>query len=886
MKSIRARLAVGLGGTLAVTLTILCVLLIWQNYRQAQTLVADDLQRAGRLFMERLTHLEVKASAAARTAATSPHVVAALETKDTAALLACVLPIASIHEVNDLLVVDASGHLRASIQNSGEVNRPLPRINGISADRPITPVRGISIGVGEPAGLDMVATAPIERDGKYLGAIIARINLTNALLDDFRDVHAFEASLVTHSDASSRFQRAITSLNGGQNQRLRGSTVSLPEDGHFFIRLQNPDVLARYQTLRALDERPLWLEVATPTRMLAELQKQTVQTVVLVGFIALFGGSILAFVLARRITGPLTALRQAAEHLAEGNYAQEPIAVTSNDEVGYLAKTFNEMAKALQERDDRLQTFSRNLLQGQKALEYVNDRLKREKNEIETILNSSPEGVLVLDPQGHVVNANQAASMLIERRRSDILGHMPSEVLNFLDVAGNPMENVDAHLLEQHTLMPGEPLPSLEGFLPQRDESKIPVEIDSVPIQDEKRRHHGQVVIIRDITRKYEIDRLKEEFLAVITHQLKSPISALIGYAQILRESDTLSEEERDIIDNMKSLGEFLSLQIGNILASARLEANRMSYRVEHFPVATSFQDLARLFNPVARTRGIHLVIEDPGDQFMYADIEKVHDILGNLVNNALKFTPAGGTIRISATTDGDMVNVRVADTGKGIPADALPRLFQKFYQVTGEGHGTGLGLFIARTMVENMGGSIEVASVVREGTTFTVSLPRGNPTQARRAPPSAPTLSASVLVSEADRDMNAFVRVYLERQGVAHVRQAFNAADTRTLIERDRPDAVIIGEDLGDRTGFALAQDLKAHEETRDIPLIFVTGEPREDGDGLFAAQLTRPLEPAQLIEKLRDILRQHLQGVEPPAPPSGRERMAARAARVAEEP
>lgn len=236
-----------------------------------------------------------------------------------------------------------------------------------------------------------------------------------------------------------------------------------------------------------------------------------------------------------------------------------------------------------------------------------------------------------------------------------------------------------------------------------------------------------------------ELDQMKRDFVAMVTHELRSPLSAIESYANFLMEelpaqSSRSLENLLVIRNNATRLGRF----VNDILDLSKIESRAMDLRLEPVDVAQIFKDLLDLFTPIARERSIQLSAQSPTDLKVSADPDKLNQVLTNLLGNALKFTPRGGKVTLSAEIEkpGETLSVpsrvrlTVSDTGPGIPPADQQRIFDKFEQVRGirptvpGAKGTGLGLAIVKGLVEAQGGTVHVESRVGHGSAFSVSLP------------------------------------------------------------------------------------------------------------------------------------------------------------------
>jgi signal transduction histidine kinase len=240
-----------------------------------------------------------------------------------------------------------------------------------------------------------------------------------------------------------------------------------------------------------------------------------------------------------------------------------------------------------------------------------------------------------------------------------------------------------------------------------------------------------------------ELDRLKAEFVGTASHDLNTPVSIISGYAELLEEElePWLQPRHREMLNSVGEQADTLRRRVDQLLELSRMEAGRLELGLEEINLRHFAAELQRSFEPVARARGITLRVDvdERVSPFLIADPDVLRtDVLGNLIGNAIKFTPGEGVITVSVEPDGDRVHLEVADTGCGIPADQLPHVFDKYYQgrtPSGGAGGAGLGLAIARAAVEAHGGRLNVSSQVGHGSRFRATLP------VRATPPATSSL-------------------------------------------------------------------------------------------------------------------------------------------------
>lgn len=250
------------------------------------------------------------------------------------------------------------------------------------------------------------------------------------------------------------------------------------------------------------------------------------------------------------------------------------------------------------------------------------------------------------------------------------------------------------------------------------------------PVRDDQNRPANFVAILSDISPQKEAERMKNEFVSTVSHELRTPLTSLRGFAELMLEREYPAEKQRKFIQIIHKESTRLSNLINDFLDVQRMEAGRQEYAFSKVPVGPLLADAAGMFRPTSR---IHEFVVDCDESLpeVRADVDRLRQVTTNLVSNAVKFSPAGGQITLTARRDPNqpgMVVVSVSDSGIGIPADAIGKLFEKFYRVdntaTRKIGGTGLGLSIVRQIIDAHGGRIWVESTFGSGSTFRFTLP------------------------------------------------------------------------------------------------------------------------------------------------------------------
>ncbi len=405
------------------------------------------------------------------------------------------------------------------------------------------------------------------------------------------------------------------------------------------------------------------------------------------------------YLLARQLVRPLERLTQAAQAIAAGDVGQE-VVVRNRDEIGSLAIAFNTMSRELTQRLEQLQE---------------NRRERNENSELmETVLGSMIEGVVVIDARQRILYANAAAGPLLDFPTIQATGRSLFEAARHPRVqkvveevlAGRVAERVEYEVPRNNAIVAliGSPLPG-----------------DPPP---------GAVLVLHDVTELRRLENLRREFVSNVSHELKTPLTTIQAYTETLLDG-AISDPNinRKFLERIDEQAERLHKLILDMLSLARIESAEEAYELLPVPVLSTVQVCLDEYLPVAETKGVQLQTQtSPEGLVVWADEEGLLTVLNNLVDNAIKYTPKGGSVVIRWHLDGRRAVIEVEDTGLGIPKQHQARVFERFYRVdkarSRELGGTGLGLSIVKHWVQVFAGSVEVTSELGRGTTFTIRLP------------------------------------------------------------------------------------------------------------------------------------------------------------------
>ena len=354
-------------------------------------------------------------------------------------------------------------------------------------------------------------------------------------------------------------------------------------------------------------------------------------------------------------------------------------------------------------------------------------QVSQEKRRSDAILDSSADGIMIMDAAHHVQRFNRALARLTGWSATEAIGRTHDDIISWA------RREPGASLAEAEA--GGWPLSSaspiyVEGDLRRRDGGTVAVGITYAPLVGREGRLINIIGSVRDITRFREAEALKSTFISVIGHELKTPVSLIKGYAGTLRREDARWDPAtiRDSLAVIEEESDRLAELIENLLDASRLQAGALNLTVLEVPLDTLARRLVEKFRVQSPQRNIQL--DFPADfPVVRADEERLVQVLSNLISNAIKYSPERGTISVSGRAEPTRVIVSVADQGAGLAADELPRVFERFYRAdtpaTRRAKGAGLGLYLAKAVVEAHGGRIWVESEPGQGAKFLFSLPR-----------------------------------------------------------------------------------------------------------------------------------------------------------------
>lgn len=405
--------------------------------------------------------------------------------------------------------------------------------------------------------------------------------------------------------------------------------------------------------------------------------------------LALLVAGLVAILLAQTISRPLKELTRRAKAMTAGDFDQR-VVLRANDEVGQLAAAFNELTGRLK---DTL------------------GQMSEEKGRLGALLEYMTDGVIGIDAQGQVILVNGAALRFMSWQREHVLGKPLGQLW--------PKAQADALELD----------PTSTGV--QRAElrrGRRILEVHLAPVRSGPQAR-GAVMVLQDVTEQRLADSRRKAFVANVSHELRTPLTTIKSYLEILLDGAAYEKDvgERFLQVTMQETDRMVRL-VSDLLELSRLESGQVALALSEVPVDQLVRDVVGKLSVPAAKRGVSLALGQLCDAVVSVDLDRMQQVLLNLLSNALAYTPPGGHIDVSTAADQNQVLITVADTGVGIPAEDLPHVFERFYRVdkarSREVGGTGLGLSIAREIAMAHGGDVVIDSELGVGTKATIQLP------------------------------------------------------------------------------------------------------------------------------------------------------------------
>lgn len=520
----------------------------------------------------------------------------------------------------------------------------------------------------------------------------------------------------------------------------------------------------------------------------------------------------------------------------------------------------------------------------------IEEEQRRSREQLRLAVEAAPAAVIMVDQHGIMVMANALTERLRGYTREQLLGESIERLV--------PGRFRDRHVADRNGFF-GDPRQRPMGtgrelFAVRHDGSEVPVEIGLSPIQFEGRayvlaavtdiserkalEHERAAFLAREQAARAEMERasrLKDEFLAVLSHELRTPLNAVLGYATLLNTGSLPPERTAHALKAIQRNAEAQARLVESLLDISRIMAGKLELNIERVQLLPIVEAAIDVVRPEAESKRVTVTLVPRSDIAVDGDAGRLQQVFWNLLANAVKFTPPGGSVDVQLNTRDGEALLEVTDTGQGIRAEFLPYVFDRFSQADGRQRrspsGLGLGLALVREIVQAHGGAVTVHSAGEGcGSTFTILLPLSTLPDTTPAVPSESAFAAKptalagieVLVVDDEKDVRDLMRLVLESRG-ASVRTASSTRDALHAVRDRRPDVILADLRMPEEDGYALIHQLREREgEGADsrLPAIAVTAyASTSDRERAMVAgfdwHVTKPLDPEDLIRAVLKV-------------------------------
>lgn len=434
---------------------------------------------------------------------------------------------------------------------------------------------------------------------------------------------------------------------------------------------------------------------------------QTVEAI----FILLIIPSAILMLTAYLISGNLTrSIRQFHESVTDVSHGQlhQTNIIKSGDEVEALSVSFAALVEQLIQRENTL---------------------KKDKQETDSILQSLTDGVVVLDQENKIMVFNKAAERFIGLTPDLVKGKNVDEILHFfenMETVPFATYNDQSEPMVRKLRDKGITMSNSKG-----ERSTVSVTITPVVFEDKRT---GFIITFHDVSKESELEEMKLDFVSMAAHELRTPLTAIRGYADLIemQNAEDLDETGKELINRLQISSANLGNLIDNLLSVSRIERNMFSVDAKPVDLTKTIAGVIDNLRQTAETKQQKIAFNKPHElPVVLADSFRIGQVLANLVANAINYTQVGGLITVGIEKKEGILEVSVSDNGPGIPSEALKKLFTKFFRVSGAleqgSKGTGLGLFISKSIINMHNGKIWVDSELGKGSRFAFTLPLAN---------------------------------------------------------------------------------------------------------------------------------------------------------------
>ena len=405
--------------------------------------------------------------------------------------------------------------------------------------------------------------------------------------------------------------------------------------------------------------------------------------------IALSTTILLGFLIANSITEPIRDVTRKAFEMSQGNFNQY-VSVKSNDEIGQLANMFNQLTLKLNE---------------------TLNEMELEKNKLDTIFSYMAEGVIAIDKNGELIHANPIGKKLLSIENIEI-----DNGKNILDLSKLGLLGIS---YKDETTLNGEKLIEISGNV---------YKVKYAPYRNENQSIEGLIIVYQDITQEHNLDKMRKEFVANVSHELKTPITTIKSYTETLMIDDVDEAYKKKFLTVIDEECDRMSRLVSDLLQLSNIDYKKTKWNKEKLYINEIIEDIISKLKIMANEKNISMTFNSDKNYYTYADKDGLIQVFQNIIINSIKYTENNGYVKVNMTKEDPYVVVEIIDNGIGIPKEDIDRVFDRFYRVekgrSRDLGGTGLGLSIAKEIIEAFDGKIQIESENLTGTIVKIKLP------------------------------------------------------------------------------------------------------------------------------------------------------------------
>ncbi|MGG4440482.1 ATP-binding protein [Brevibacillus fortis] len=497
------------------------------------------------------------------------------------------------------------------------------------------------------------------------------------------------------------------------------------------------------------------------------------------------------------------------------------------------------------------------------------EETERQRKMTQDMLDSVQEGIQLIDLDGETLQVNRNFCELLSYDNQ--LASQGFDLEQFLSYLQSQTSEPDRLIQYVRAVVLNEgAIPSGSIVFQMTGPQVRYIQLYAEPLYRNQEKW-STLLVYRDFTNEYEIDQMKSEFVSTVSHELRTPLASVLGFAELLLTKELKPERQQRYIATIYQEANRLTALINDFLDLQRMESGRQTYEVENVAIDRVIRDIFGLYRVQSPLHRFELDLQTE-QTTVYGDQTKLRQVFVNLISNAVKYSPHGGLVRVRCQQDGNRLLVVVQDEGLGIPAEAIPHLFTKFYRVDNSDRreigGTGLGLAIVREIVHMHQGEVTVTSESGKGSTFTVTLPlaehalsAGYLSGTEEAVSPTGQCNGNVVIIEDDLNLTELLRDELTSSGF-RVNSFSTAPEAVAAIEELRPDAVVLDLILKDgESGWMVIEEIRKNPDLRTIPIVISSAieEKKKAFDLGATGYLIKPYHPDTLSKAILLAIANH---------------------------